>query len=50
MKELRVALRHPSRKEASEVTVNGTRAKVEGEVLTIPAPSGHLRIVAKYGL
>jgi hypothetical protein len=49
IKELRVALRHPSRRTAREVTVNGQSAAVDGELLTISNPSGRLQVVAKYG-
>jgi hypothetical protein len=48
IKELRVALRHPSRRKPNEVTVNGKAVTAESELLIIPNPSGHLRIVAKY--
>ena len=48
LKELRVALRHPSRRKPNEVTVNGKAVAVGGELLTIPNPSGHLRFVARY--
>ncbi len=48
LKELRVALRHPSRRKPSQVTVNGKAVAVDGELLTIANPSGHLRIVASY--
>jgi hypothetical protein len=48
LKQLRIALRHPSRQKAREVTVNGAQVTVEGEVLTLTTPSGHLRIIAKY--
>jgi hypothetical protein len=50
LKQLRVALRHSRRRQPREVTVNGARVEVDGETLTLPAPSGCLRIVAKYGL
>jgi hypothetical protein len=48
LKELRVALRHLSRRKPNEVTVNGKPVTVDGELLTISYPSGRLQVVAKY--
>ena len=45
LKQLCVAVRHPGRQKAREVTINGASIAIQGEVLTIPAPSGHLHIV-----
>lgn len=48
LKQLCVAVRHPSRQQAREITINGASVAIQGEVLTIPAPSEHLHIVAKF--
>jgi hypothetical protein len=48
LKQLHVALRHPSRQKAKQVTINGANAAIQEEVLTVPAPSGHLHIVAEF--
>ena len=48
VKELHVALRHPRRQKPNAVTVNEKPVTVDGELLIIPHPSGHLRVVAKY--
>jgi hypothetical protein len=48
MKQLRVAVRHPARLKPRTVTINGASATIEGEIVTVHAPSGHLRIVAEY--
>jgi hypothetical protein len=50
MKKLCVVVRHPNCRKPQEVTVNGASFPIEEEILTIPVPSGHLRIVAKYAL
>ena len=48
VEQLCVALRHPSRLQPQNVTVNGANVAVNGEIVALPKPSGHLRIVAKY--
>jgi hypothetical protein len=48
LKQLYVAVRHPTRQKLSKVTVNGTATTIENEIVTINAPAGHLRIVAEY--
>jgi hypothetical protein len=48
LKRMSVAVRHPSRQKPKKVTVNGTAATIENEIVTVNAPTGHLRIVAEY--
>jgi hypothetical protein len=48
LKKLHVAVRHPSRQKPKKVTVNGTIATIDNEIVTINAPAGHLQIVAEY--
>ena len=48
MKQLCVAVRHPTRQKPKKVTVNGTATTIENEIVTVTAPTGHLRIVAEY--
>ena len=48
MKQLCVAVRHPARQKPRRVTINGASTTIEGEIVTVNAPSGHLRIVAEY--
>jgi hypothetical protein len=48
LKRLCVAVRHPARKKPTKVTVNGANTPIENEIVTVPAPSGHLHIVAEY--
>jgi len=48
LKQLCVAVRHPARQKPRKVTVNGANATMDGEIVTVNAPTGHLRIVAEY--
>jgi hypothetical protein len=48
LKRLCVAVRHPASRTPKKVTINGANAKMEGEFVTVNAPSGHLQIVAEY--
>jgi hypothetical protein len=48
LKRLCVAVRHAARKTPKRVTVNGAAATIENEIVTINAPSGHLRIAVEY--
>jgi hypothetical protein len=48
MKHLCVAVRHPARQKPTRVTINGTGTAMAGEIVTVEAPSGHVRIVAEY--
>jgi hypothetical protein len=48
MKHLCVAMRHPARQKPRRVTINGAGTTMEGEIVTVNAPSGHLRIVAEH--
>jgi hypothetical protein len=48
MKHLCVAVRHPARQKPRSVTINGAGTTMEGEMVTVNAPSGHVRIVAEY--
>jgi hypothetical protein len=48
LKELRIALRHPIRRMPHAITVNGSKVPVTSEIVTLPTPSGHLRLVAQY--
>ena len=48
LRQLCVVMRHPDRQKPREITLNGANIAIHGEVLTIPAPVGHLRIVARF--
>ncbi len=48
LKQLRVAVRHPASRKPAKITINGSPAVLEGEILTLPSPFGRLRIVAEY--
>ena len=48
MKQLCIAVRHPARQKPKNVTINGASTTIDGEIVTVHAPSGHLRIVAEY--
>jgi len=48
MKLMCVAVRHPARQKPRKVTINGASTTMEGEIVTVNASSGHVRIVAEY--
>jgi hypothetical protein len=48
LRQLCVAVRHPTRKEPKKLTVNGASTTITNEIVTVQTPSGHLRIVAEY--
>jgi hypothetical protein len=48
LKQLCIAVRHPTSKKPIKVTVNGKIATIKDEIVTVPTPSGPLRIVAEY--
>jgi hypothetical protein len=48
MKHLCVAVRHPTRQKPRKVTLDEANTTIEGEIVTVNAPTGHLRIVAEY--
>jgi len=48
MKQLCVAVRHPTRQKPTKVAINGASTTIDGEIVTVHAPSGHVRIVAEY--
>lgn len=48
LKQLCVAVRHPTRQKPKKVTINGANATMEDEIVTVNAPAGHLQIVAEY--
>jgi hypothetical protein len=48
VKQLCVAVRHPNRLKPKKVAINGVEAAIEGEIVTVKAPAGHLQILAEY--
>jgi hypothetical protein len=48
LKQLCIAVRHPARQKPTKVTINGASTTIDGEIVTVRAPAGRLRIVAEY--
>ena len=47
-KEMRIVIRHPKQKAMKSATVNGSPAKIDGDTVILPNPTGHLQIVCNY--
>ena len=47
-KEIRLVVRHPSRKAIAKATVNGRAVTAEAETVVLRRPTGHLQVICRY--